>query len=95
MAGPTVTATKAVDVHTHAHLGDTLTYTVVITNTGPGSATGINFLDTIDTNTTLVANSLKVSPVAVDDTYNTIGNVDISVPAGSCHNHPWQRYDGC
>ena len=56
MAGPTVTATKAVDVHTHAHLGDTLTYTVVITNNGPGSATGVNFLDTIDANTTLVAN---------------------------------------
>src|SRR5215831_5152537 len=83
MVGTTVTATKAVDVHTHAHLGDTLTYTVVITNTGATDATGVNFLDTIDANTTLVGGSLKISPVAVNDTYNTIGNVNISVPAGS------------
>src|SRR5262249_48049255 len=83
MVGPVVTATKAVDVHTHAHLGDTLTYTVVITNNGPGAANSVNFLDTIDANTTLVPNSLKISPIAIDDTYNTIGNVNISVPAGS------------
>src|SRR5262249_9969380 len=83
MAGPTITATKAVDVHTHAHPGDTLMYTVVISNTGMADATGVNFLDTIDANTTLVANSLKISPIAINDTYNTIGNVDISVPAGS------------
>ena len=82
MAGPTITATKDVDVHTHAHLGDTLTYTVVISNTGMADATGVNFLDTIDPNTTLVAGSLAISPIAVNDTYNTIGNVNISVPAG-------------
>src|SRR5215470_3960862 len=83
MVGTTVTATKAVDVHTHAHLGDTLMYTVVITNTGTSDATSVNFLDTIDANTTLVGGSLKISPIAVNDTYNTIGNVNISVPVGS------------
>src|SRR5215470_16752844 len=83
MVGTTVTATKAVDVHTHAHLGDTLMYTVVITNTGTSDATSVNFLDTIDANTTLVGGSLKISLIAVNDTYNTIGNVNISVPSGS------------
>jgi hypothetical protein len=55
----------------------------MITNTGAADAMGVNFTDTIDPNTTLVGGSLKVSPIAVDDTYNTIGNVNISVPAGS------------
>src|SRR2546425_12525541 len=41
------------------------------------------FTDTVDTNTTLDMSSIKVSPIAVNDTYNTIGNVNISVPAGS------------
>src|SRR5262245_45352368 len=83
MAGPTITATKNVDVHTHAHPGDTLMYTVVISNTGMADATGVNFTDTIDANTTLVPGSLAISPIAQNDSYNTIGNVNISVPAGS------------
>ena len=36
--------------------------------------------DTIDPNTTLVVGSVAISPIAVNDTYNTIGNVNISVP---------------
>ena len=64
--------------------GDVLEYTVVITNAmGAMDATGTKFTDTIDPNTTLVAGSLKTSVVAINDAYSTVGNVSISVPAGS------------
>ncbi|HMG33458.1 MAG TPA: cadherin-like domain-containing protein, partial [Blastocatellia bacterium] len=76
---PTVTATKSHTPTGNRSPGDTLTYTVVISVSGM-DATGVNFTDTIDPNTTLVANSLVVSPIAVNNTYNTIGNVNISVP---------------
>src|SRR5215813_1070509 len=76
---PTVTATKSHTPTGNRSPGDTLTYTVVISVSGM-DATGVNFTDTIDPNTTLVANSLIVSPIAVNDTYNTIGNVNIQIP---------------
>ena len=76
----TVTATKSHTPSGNRAPGDSLFYTVVITNTGAQDAMGVNFTDTIDPNTTFVG-SLDVSPIAVNDTYNTIGNVDISVPA--------------
>src|ERR1041384_6540970 len=82
-ANTTVTGTKTHTPSGNRMPGDTLTYTVVITNTGGADATGVNFTDTIEPNTTLVANSLKVSPIAVNDTYQTIGNVNISVPAAN------------
>ena len=63
-----------------ANPGDTIMYTIEITNTGNADATNVMFTDTIDTNTTLVAGSVKVAPIAVDDAYNTIGNVHIQVP---------------
>lgn len=59
--------------------GGELEYTIVITNSGPDAATGTTFSETIDVNTTLVAGSVKVSPVAVNDSYSTIGNVGINV----------------
>ncbi len=83
----TITATKVDALQTDVNLngkadpGDTLMYTVTITNTGAMDATGVNFADTIDANTTLVPGSLTASPIAVNDTYQTIGNVDIDVPA--------------
>src|SRR5262245_3922379 len=43
-AAPAITATKSVDTRTHAHLGDTLTYTVVLSTTG-SAATAVNFAD--------------------------------------------------
>ena len=63
--------------------GDMLEYTVVINNGGNMDATGTTFNDIIDANTTLVPSSLKTSVVAVNDAYSTVGNVSISVPAGS------------
>ncbi|MEW6212877.1 MAG: DUF11 domain-containing protein, partial [Acidobacteriota bacterium] len=63
-----------------AEPGDTLMYTVTISNSGGMDATNVNFTDTIDANTTLVMGSVTASPIAVNDSYNTIGNVNISVP---------------
>jgi HYR domain/Bacterial Ig domain len=80
---PAITATKShmlAPGDTQADPGDTLTYSVIITNSGTSDATGVNFSDTIDPNTTLVAGSVIASPIAIDDSYHTIGNVNISVP---------------
>jgi hypothetical protein len=40
------------------------------------------FDDTIDANTSVVAGSMVASPVAVNDSYGSIGNVGIAVPDG-------------
>ncbi|HKV41297.1 MAG TPA: Ig-like domain-containing protein, partial [Blastocatellia bacterium] len=81
MVGPTITATKS-----HAggpfHLGNTITYTVNISDT-IANATGVEFTDTPDANTTFVAGSVMASPVAVDDSYPCTGNLSISIPAAS------------
>ena len=79
--GPVVTATK-VDSYPDpnadgkADPGETITYTINISNAGPGDATGVSFTDTIDPNTTLVPAS---GVLATDDDYNTIGNANINV----------------
>ncbi len=82
-----VTATKTVAITndtgpTGATSGDELEYTILISSSG-SNASGVIFTDAIDPNTTLVANSLKVSPIAVEDSYNSIGNVGIDVPQAS------------
>jgi uncharacterized repeat protein (TIGR01451 family) len=87
MFAPMITATKvdalAVDVDgdTKADPGDTLMYTVTITNGGPDAAMGVMFNDTIDANTTLIPSSVNTSPLAFNDTYSAIGNVQISIAA--------------
>jgi uncharacterized repeat protein (TIGR01451 family) len=65
-----------------ASAGDELEYTVTISNGGT-VATGTVFTDQIDANTTLVPGSLKVSPIAVEESYTTIGNVGLDIPAAS------------
>lgn len=85
---PVVTASKTdalftdVDGDNNADPGDTLKYTVTINASGE-DATGVTFTDTVDPNTAFVAGSLTATPVAVNDIYSAIGNVRISVPAGS------------
>ena len=63
--------------------GETITYTVKIANGSASDATGMNFSDTIDSNTTFVPGSLGTTPIARNDAYPTVGNVSTSVGAGS------------
>ncbi|MCB0168567.1 MAG: cadherin-like domain-containing protein, partial [Anaerolineae bacterium] len=63
--------------------GDTLSYTIIIQNTGDTDATNAVFNDTIDNNTTFVPNSLETSPLARNDSYSTVGNVQLTVPVGT------------
>src|SRR3954471_11605290 len=64
-----------------AEPGDTITYDVNISNTGASDATGVNFNDTIDLNTTLVGGSLKVSPLAFADSYSATKDTPLSIAA--------------
>ena len=82
---PAITATKVdsfpdPDGNGKAEPGDTITYDVNISNSGT-DATGVNFSDTIDANTTLVGGSLKVSPLAFADVYNAAKNTPLNVGA--------------
>lgn len=83
---PLITATKSdafpdPDNDGRAVPGDTITYTVQITNNGT-DATGVVFSDTVDANTTSNG-TFTTTPVAIDDTYSAIGNVNINVPAAN------------
>ena len=85
-AAATITALKTdalvvdVDGDTKADPGDTLEYTVTITNSGGDDAAGVVFNDTLDDNTTLVPGSLIYSTISIADTYpeTVIGNVSIN-----------------
>ncbi|MEP7148788.1 MAG: Ig-like domain repeat protein [Acidobacteriota bacterium] len=86
---PVISATKAdalftdVDGDGRADPGDTLSYTVVIGNTGPDSATSTVFTDTLPNSLTLVPGSVNASPIGFDDSYTATGNVRITVAVGS------------
>src|SRR5215469_16171640 len=81
MFTPSLTAVKSHSPAGPFHLGDTITYSTTITNNGPGDATGVEFTDTPDANTTFVNGSVMASPVAVDDSYTCTGNLSISIAA--------------
>src|ERR1044072_2995104 len=83
---PAITATKTdsfpdPDNDGKAVPGETITYDVNISNTGPDDATGVNFSDVIDANTTLVGGSLKVFPLAFPDVYGATQNTPLVVSA--------------
>jgi len=85
---PNVSATKDdalqvdVDSDTLPDPGDTLRYTVVITNNGTGDATGVVFNDTPGANTSLVVGSVTTSAGSVT-TGNTAGNTSVAVNVGT------------
>ncbi|AXY73505.1 hypothetical protein D3H65_05725 [Paraflavitalea soli] len=56
-----------------ANAGDKLTYTATIKNSGSGAVAGVNYSNTIPTNTTLTG-TIKTSALARDDQYTTPAN---------------------
>jgi trimeric autotransporter adhesin len=85
---PSITATNAVslaidaDSDGKADVGDTLQYSVTISNGGT-DATGVTMSDILANQTTFVGGSVNTSPIAVNDSYNAVGNVGITVPVAS------------
>ncbi len=57
--------------------GDTLRYTVTVTNTGNTAATGVTFTDTVPANTTYVVASLTSTLGSADDSGDPVLSVDI------------------
>ncbi len=68
-----------------ANDGDVIEYRAVISNTGDATATGVSFDGTLDTKTHQIAGSENISPLALDDVYQAVGNtpLKVGVPAGS------------
>jgi uncharacterized repeat protein (TIGR01451 family) len=63
---PKITATKTVDQAT-ANLGDTLTYTVAVQNTGQDASTGTTFSDPIPAGAIFVPGSIRLNGAPVSD----------------------------
>src|SRR6185436_3080919 len=61
--------------------GDTINYKVVVSNTGSADATGVQFNQDVDANTAVVGGSVKMSPVAIADAYNTSANTQLVISA--------------
>jgi uncharacterized repeat protein (TIGR01451 family) len=82
LAAPDITATKSdgTPAATKKNPGDTVTYTNSISNTGTLPATGVQFADPDVAGASVVANSVKVSPLAIDDSYpgTIIANTSIN-----------------
>lgn len=90
LGGASVTASKTDTLVTdtgtigQANPGDVIAYETTVTAQGD-TVTAMEYSDAPDSDTTLVAGSLNVSPLALDDTYAAVGNVTLDVntaPAG-------------
>ncbi|MEY2578086.1 MAG: hypothetical protein QOI49_910, partial [Verrucomicrobiota bacterium] len=69
-----------------ARPGNTITYTIGVGNNGAAGTTdaiGVQVADSIDSNSTFVNNSAKVSPNAIAHAYNAAGNTQLTVNAAS------------
>jgi uncharacterized repeat protein (TIGR01451 family) len=71
------------DADTEVDRGDSIQYEMTVGNSGTTDATGVQVNGTLDANTTLVAGSVKVGPIALDDSdeVNLAGNVEVDVLA--------------
>jgi uncharacterized repeat protein (TIGR01451 family) len=82
LANPAISATKTDAFPNNgdgrAREGDTITYTVTITNNGTTDANDVILTDPTPGNTTLVSGSINTSPIARNDSYSATGNVSIS-----------------
>jgi uncharacterized repeat protein (TIGR01451 family) len=89
LAAPLIQATKThallVDLNHdgHAGAGDTLRYTVTITNTGDMDACGVEFSDALDDNTSLVPGSVRTTPLARNDGYSIASDARLEVDAAT------------
>jgi hypothetical protein len=88
--GPVITATKVdtfpdADGDGKVSPGQTITYSVTITNTGDAPATNVTLSDTVDPNTTIVPGSPVSTPIGFDDAYSAFGNVRISTANGAAN----------
>ena len=81
VAGVTATKDDNVPAATRKLAGDTVTYTNKITNSG-ADVTGVQFQDPDVAHTTLTG-TVKVTPIAFDDAYSTVGNTQLTVNAAS------------
>ncbi|MCB9436685.1 MAG: DUF11 domain-containing protein [Anaerolineales bacterium] len=87
-ASPNITATKVdalfIDVDTDGLFdpGDTLQYTIVVTNSGDQDAANVVFSDVPDANTTLVVGSVTTSQGTVT-VGNTAGDTSVGVNLGT------------
>ncbi|HEU5102114.1 MAG TPA: Ig-like domain-containing protein [Roseiflexaceae bacterium] len=61
--------------------GETLRYTVVVDNSSGVDQAGATFDDTLDPNTSLVAGSLRISPLAFADSYDASRDTPLAVSA--------------
>jgi uncharacterized repeat protein (TIGR01451 family) len=79
-AEKTVILLDDLDENGIASPGDILEYTVTIFNKGDMNATGVVFNDTLDSNTTLVTDSILHTPIAVHDVFpqTVLGNVRVN-----------------
>ncbi len=71
-----------VDGDGQADPGDQIRYTVVIQNNTANDVLNVQLDDCFHPNLTLVAGSINVSPLALDDSYSSIGNTLLEVNAG-------------
>jgi uncharacterized repeat protein (TIGR01451 family) len=62
--------------------GDTLRYTVVVSNTGAADATGVMFDDTLDRNVTLAPGSIETTPLALNQAATTPEDTPIPLTLG-------------
>jgi hypothetical protein len=85
------TLTDNITLATKVVPGGTINYTATITNNGAASptddATNLNFSALLDANTTLVAGSVHASPIAMNESYTTVGNTlleaGLAAPSGN------------
>ncbi|MFT5121905.1 MAG: putative repeat protein (TIGR01451 family) [Kiritimatiellia bacterium] len=79
----TKTDTLATDLNGDgiANPGETIRYTIVITNAGPDSVTAASLADLLPPGTTLVPGSVKSSPIARDDFFATPPSTSLTISA--------------
>ncbi len=90
VTGVSITATKTdslvvdVNANTLVDPGDTLEYSIVVTNSGDENALATTFTDiTDDAEVTVIAGSLRATPIGRNDAYDVIGNTQITHTAST------------